>query len=337
LNISNDSYAILLICSDLALKSMNMDVKAFTVSQWSKLVERLVESKLTPSALFDVSSENIRIKLSLSKDEIEKIERLLSRAGQFSIELSALNEKGIFTLTRFDKEYPTQYKNKLKKLAPPILYYAGNLSLLNNKGVSIVGSRDIDEEAMKFTEQLSKRCTNDGLNIVSGGARGVDSIAENVANKSDGTTIIVVADSMDKKIRNKETREAIMKKQSLILSPFRPDMPFQTYAAMERNKYVYSLSDFAVVISSDYNKGGTWAGATENLRNNWVPMFVRKADKIPQGNINLLMKENVFGITEEILTDKKTNIYDWAINQTLNSSDNIKPQQLSLFPIYRIT
>ena len=335
MNISNDSYAMLLLCSDLALRNIDSEVKAYTVSQWSNLAERLIQNKLTPKALFDVSSEDIKKTLYLSDEESVRIEKLLSRAGQFGIELSALNEKGIFTLTRSDSGYPAALKNKLKRLAPPILYYAGNLSLLSNKGVAIVGSRDIDEAALRFTEKLSRRCTNDGLNIVSGGARGVDSIAENVANQSDGTTVIFVADSLEKKIRQKETREAIMRKQSIILSSFRPDMPFQTYAAMERNKYVYALSDFVVIISSDYNKGGTWAGATENLKRGWVPMFVRKEYEIPQGNINLLKNENVYPITQEILNNVNINIFDWVASQVKKSDegDVIKPQQISLFDL----
>ena len=335
MNISNDSYAMLLLCSDLALRNIDSEVKAYTVSQWSNLAERLIQNKLTPKALFDVSSEDIKKTLYLSDEESVRIEKLLSRAGQFGIELSALNEKGIFTLTRSDSDYPAALKNKLKRLAPPILYYAGNLSLLSNKGVAIVGSRDIDEAALRFTEKLSRRCTNDGLNIVSGGARGVDSIAENVANQSDGTTVIFVADSLEKKIRQKETREAIMRKQSIILSSFRPDMPFQTYAAMERNKYVYALSDFVVIISSDYNKGGTWAGATENLKRGWVPMFVRKEDGMPKGNINLLKNENVYPITQEILDNENINIFDWVTSKVKKSDeeDVIKPQQISLFDL----
>jgi DNA processing protein len=333
MNISNDSYAMLLLCSDIALRNLDNNTKAYTVSQWSRLAERLFQNKFTPSTLFDVSSEDIKKKLSLSDAEVERIEKLLSRAGQLGVELSALNEKGIFTLTRSDADYPVALKNKLKKLAPPILYYAGNLSLLSNKGVAIVGSRDIDESGIRFTEQLSKRCTNDGLNIVSGGARGVDSIAENVANSSDGTTVIFVADSLEKKIRKKETREAIMRKQSIILSSFRPDMPFRAYAAMERNKYVYALSNFVAVISSDHNKGGTWAGATENLKHDWVPMFVRKANEIPQGNINLLKKENVYPITQETLNDKNVNIFNWFTSQSKKSEDNNKHQQISLFDL----
>lgn len=333
MSISNDSYAMLLLCSDLALRNTDSEAKAYTVSQWANLEELLTQNNLTPKALFDVSTEDIRMKLNLSDDELSRIEKLLSRAGQFGIELSALNEMGIFTLTKSDSNYPAALKNKLKKLAPPILYYSGNLSLLSNKGVAVVGSRDIDEAALRFTEKLSRRSTNDGLNIVSGGARGVDSIAENVANSSDGTTVIFVSDSLGKKIRQKETREAIRRKQSIILSSCRPDMPFQTYAAMERNKYVYALSDFVVIISSDYNKGGTWAGAKENLRRGWVPMFVRKEDEIPQGNINLLKNENVYPITQEILDNENINILDWAISQTKKSEDVITPQQLSLFDL----
>ena len=116
MNISDDSYAMLLMCSDLAIKSMNDGVKTFTISQWSKLADRLVENKLTPSALFDISSDSMKLKLNLSEGEVTRIEKLLSRSGQFGIELEKLNEKGIFILTRADHHYPRALKNKLKSL-----------------------------------------------------------------------------------------------------------------------------------------------------------------------------------------------------------------------------
>jgi len=322
---------MLLLCSDLAIKALGDGVKPYTIAQWSKLAEKLSANSLTPAALFDLKSDSVNKSLYLTDDEISRINRLLSRSGQLSVELTALNDKGIQVLTRADDNYPDSLKKKLKKHAPPVLYYAGNLSLLKNSGVSIVGSRNIDEAALRFTEQLSKRCTDDGMNIVSGGARGVDSIAESVANRSDGTTIIVVADSMEKKVKNKETREAIMRKQSLILSAFRPDMRFQAYAAMERNKYVYALADFVVVVSSDYNKGGTWAGATENLRNNWVPMFVREADDVPEGNIHLLKNDKVHALPEQVFSET-TNMFDWFRSCSINSIEEFEPiRQVSFF------
>jgi predicted Rossmann fold nucleotide-binding protein DprA/Smf involved in DNA uptake len=331
LSISNDSYAILLLCSDLAIKALEDEIKPYTAAQWSRLAERLSANSLTPASLFDVNSDHIKKALFLADEEINRINRLLSRSGQLSIVLAALGDKGIQVLTRADHNYPVSMRSKLKRLAPPVLYYAGNLALLKNRGVSVVGSRNIDEAALRFTEKLAKRCTDDGMNIVSGGARGVDSVAESTAIRSDGTTIIVVADSMEKKIQSKETRNAIMKNQSLIFSATRPDMPFRTFAAMERNKYIYALADFVVVVSSDYNKGGTWAGAVENLRNNWVPMFVRKADDVPEGNIQLLKNKGVHALSEQVFSESM-NLFDWFHNCSMSSNTAPEPvRQLSFF------
>ena len=333
MNISQDSYAMILLCSDLALRKSHNSIKPYTVVQWSKLAQKLLDRDMRPSVLFDISSSSIKNELGLDEVEIERIERLLSFSGELGIELSSLNDQGIFPLTRADKEYPMALRKKLKKKSPPVLFYAGNLSLLNNNGICIVGSRNIDQAGIDFTEILSRRCTNDGLNIVSGGARGVDSIAENIANSSEGTTIIVLADSMSKKIRKKDTRDALLRKQSIILSTSRPDMHFQTYAAMDRNKYVYALSDFAVVISSDYNKGGTWAGATENLKNSWVPLFVRESEEIPEGNKKLLNYNQVHPITEDVLNGD-LNMFDWFKNQSYQNEIVEEPQQMSIFEIY---
>lgn len=63
--------------------------------------------------------------------------------------------------------------------------------------------------------------------------------------------------------------KAITNKQMLLLSVVKPDAPFHVGVAMMRNRYIYAQSSGTVVVRSDYNKGGTWAGATENLRHNW--------------------------------------------------------------------
>lgn len=323
--VSDDTYATLLLCSDLALNT-DGEVRAYTISQWSDLCERLTRSRLTPGALFD---RDIKTKLDLTEEEALRIEKLMSRAGRFGVELSALNDTGIFTLTKSDARYPESLKKKLKRLAPPVLYYAGNLSLLSKKSVAIVGSRNIDESGLIFTEELAKRCAAERLNIVSGGARGADTVAENIANNSGGTTVIFVADSLEKKIRQRETREAILRRQSIILSSFRPDMPFRAYAAMERNKYIYALSDFAVVVSADYNKGGTWSGAAENLKHGWTPLFVRTAE-LPPGNAHLLKNTNAYPIEPDVLNSENTDIFGWFASQ-LKPSVDIIHEQISFF------
>jgi predicted Rossmann fold nucleotide-binding protein DprA/Smf involved in DNA uptake len=57
---------------------------------------------------------------------------------------------------------------------------------------------------------------------------------------------------------------------------------------MGRNKYVYELSDWALIVSSSHMKGGTWAGAAESLRKNIAPVFVRASGNVPEGNGKLI-------------------------------------------------
>ena len=59
---------------------------------------------------------------------------------------------------------------------------------------------------------------------------------------------------------------------------------------MGRNKLIYGLADYAVVVSSEVETGGTWRGATEALKARWCPVFVRTGDDVPPGNQELLKK-----------------------------------------------
>jgi predicted Rossmann fold nucleotide-binding protein DprA/Smf involved in DNA uptake len=74
----------------------------------------------------------------------------------------------------------------------------------------------------------------------------------------------------------------------VLITPYAPTAGFSVGAAMGRNKIIYGLADFAVVIQSDYQTGGTWAGAVEALKAGWCPVFVRETADIPKGNRELL-------------------------------------------------
>lgn len=53
---------------------------------------------------------------------------------------------------------------------------------------------------------------------------------------------------------------------------------------MGRNKLIYGMSDYGLVVSAEYKKGGTWAGAAEELkRENALPVFVRVGNDVPLG------------------------------------------------------
>jgi predicted Rossmann fold nucleotide-binding protein DprA/Smf involved in DNA uptake len=59
---------------------------------------------------------------------------------------------------------------------------------------------------------------------------------------------------------------------------------------MGRNKLIYCLADYAIVVASDAEKGGTWAGASETLKAGWVPVFILDHPDMPDGNRLLIQK-----------------------------------------------
>src|ERR1043166_5666351 len=126
--------------------------------------------------------------------------------------------------------------------------------------------------------------------LVSGGARGTDRLAMEGALEAGGTAFGVLADSLERTIRQENVRRFIEEDRLVLLTPYAPKAGFSVGAAMGRNKMIYGLAESAVVVSSDFNKGGTWAGAVEALKAGWCPVFVRRGTGTPSGNRELLKK-----------------------------------------------
>ena len=95
----------------------------------------------------------------------------------------------------------------------------------------------------------------------------------------------------------------------MLATPYSPHASFNVGMAMSRNKLIYTLSDFALVIASDAEKGGTWAGAEEALKAGWVPVFVVDGPDVPAGN-RLLIKRGAIPFPAT-LDDAPSRLGDW--------------------------
>lgn len=104
-------------------------------------------------------------------------------------------------VTQFDEDYPILLKRKLKKKMPPLLYYAGNISLAKKIGIAVAGSRNVDKDGMEFTKRLVEKASQEKLVIYSGGAKGVDTVAEETAIRSGSAVISFIADSLLSRIK----------------------------------------------------------------------------------------------------------------------------------------
>lgn len=283
---SPDSLVLVLLCSQLGLKSDS--VKALTLRDWNPLARKLQTASLRPASLLTVSMSALQSKLGLSSDEVTRLEELLSRTDDLSHELERLARLGIHTLTRADVDYPQRYRQRLKDSAPSVLFYAGEKALLGQPGIAVVGSRHLDEAGQECAKFVGNACGISGQVLYSGGAKGVDTLSMETALEARGTAVGVLADSLEKAVRSRET--ALRRGDLCLVTPYSPNAGFSVGAAMGRNRLIYCLADYAIVVASDAETGGTWAGATETLKNGWVPVFVLEHNQMPDGNKLLLQK-----------------------------------------------
>jgi predicted Rossmann fold nucleotide-binding protein DprA/Smf involved in DNA uptake len=213
--------------------------------------------------------------------------------------VEAWTNRGLWIISRSDKAYPSRLKKQLGQTAPPIFYGVGQPTLLQKGGIAVVGSRDVDKQIVDFTKIIAKKSAQQRMTVISGGARGVDTEAMLTALVHGGTAVGVLADSLTRAAITGKYRDALREERLVLISAFDPDAGFNVGNAMARNKYIYALSDWSVVVNSSYKEGGTWAGATENLKAQWVPLFVRQDEPISLGNQHLINQG-------AIAIDKKT-------------------------------
>ncbi|WP_066893470.1 DNA-processing protein DprA [Clostridium nigeriense] len=282
----NDNQLVTLLLTT-SLGISDKSVKPLSLGKWNKLVKKIVSSNLKePGALLNLEANEIKEKLSLSQEETDQIYNLLKKGAYLAIQLEELNRRGIYTLCRSDKEYPNLIKKKLKEYAPAVIFYSGNLDILNRIGIGMVGSRKIDIDILDNTKFICEKAVNEGLTIISGGAKGVDSSSETAAFECGGEYISFICDSLVSRIKKKDVRDRISTGRALYMTMDGPNYPFSPARAMNRNKYIYSLSKATIIMNSDYNHGGTWAGAIENLKKDLsIPFVINNNSK---GNIELI-------------------------------------------------
>lgn len=326
MNFSDNAMSAILLCSYVGIRRDDL-AKPFSQGEWNIFLDRMKEQKQEPGAVL-AQDFSLWKDMKYSEVEISRIHKLLHRGGNVAFELDDFARKGIEVITQFDADYPVLLKRKLKKKTPPVMYYAGNIDLAKKIGIAVVGSRNVDEEGIAFTRKLVEKAAQERLIIYSGGAKGVDSISENAAINAGSAVVSFVAESLIDKIKKKDILNNVMQGKMLLLSDVKPDVGFSAARAMNRNKYIYASSYGAFVISSDYKKGGTWAGATETLKHEWTKVLVWNYKEY-EGNMKLIERGAIpYELSEERLYDVITKkevysqLYLWEQVEVSLVSDN---------------
>lgn len=317
-----DTIVQLLLCTRLSLKEDL--VKTFSPKEWKHLVEILHAAGHSPRVFLENSVSDFQDLFSDSEIQINRIGLLVSRRFELENELDRLSRLGIHVLTQQDADYPSRYFERLKEAAPQVLFYAGEAALLGQPGIAVVGSRNLEEVGQACARYVGSACGLSGLVLYSGGAKGVDSLSMESALDVRGTAVGVLADDLELMVR--KWQPAIKRKDLCLVSPYHPQAGFSVGAAMGRNRLIYTLADFGVIVASEVQKGGTWAGAVENLKHHWVPLFVLSHNNMPSGNSALLTMGGI-GLPYPFPTTPNT-LLEWLTEKSEGSSPL---NQLKLF------
>jgi predicted Rossmann fold nucleotide-binding protein DprA/Smf involved in DNA uptake len=283
--LSPDTQAVLLLCSELGASG---EPRPLTAAEYNRLARWLAGKRLRPSDLLtNEAFEDLAADLPSPK----RLRALLERGRLLGLSVAKWLNFGIWVISRAEASYPSRLR-KLDGQAPPLLFGAGSLDHLNRGGLALVGSRDADDDAVKFTRFVAQRCAEQGVQVISGGARGIDREALTTALDSGGNTVAIPVDSLLKVVAERTARDAIRDQRLTVATPYDPEMGFAVGRAMGRNKIIYALADHAVVVQFTAGKGGTWDGAVERLGHNQkglgsVPVFVRATNEAEEGWLKL--------------------------------------------------
>ena len=328
--LSADTEVVLLLCGRFGGERQEPH-QPLSTREYGELAKWLNVRSLRPADLLTEAGKAQLQALHEAKLERKRVEFLLERGTAMALALERWSRGGLWVISRGDAEFPKRLKRHLKNAAPPLLYGAGKKELLDMGGLAIIGSRDATEGAMDFTRVVAAKCAQEGMGVVSGGARGVDAAAMQGSTEAGGYTIGVLASDLLKTSVNRQNRLGLQEGRLVLVSPFYPEAGFNAGNAMGRNKYIYALSDRALVIDSALGSGGTWEGALEVLAQQWVPLYVRTPGNGP-GNGALVDKG---GIAFTFLPGQGESLLDYFERTTPSISrvTELAPPQQSLLSI----
>ena len=224
------------------------------------------------------------------------------------------------------------YPECLKEISnPPLkLYYKGNLDLLKEERlIAVVGTRNPSSYGKLCCEYMVKKMSRANITIVSGFAKGIDSIAHKTSLLTDGKTIAVIASGLDivypasnlSLYREIEEKGLILSEYEAGVKPFKSNFP-------QRNRIIAGLSRGTIVVESK-DRGGSLITADLALE------FNRDVYAVPgdvfseysKGCNNLIRDSKAKSLSNinELLED-----YSWNIEEKNENNKYTKNQLLIL-------
>ena len=264
----------------------NPERKILSTAQLRTLSQRMKD--FTPdNPDRDLMPEDLT-KLGYSRDMANRIVSLLEEEDLLIRYLRRAQKAGCTPIPRISPLYPRILRDRLGDDAPGCLWAKGDLEILQNPMISLVGSRDLNPKNVEFAAEAGRQAALQGFTLVSGNARGADKTAQDACLKAGGNVVSIVADSLEKHA---------VKENVLYLSEEDFDAEFSAQRALSRNRCIHALGEKVLVAQASYQHGGTWDGTVKNLRFGWSSVFCF-ADNSPASELLCQMGANPIAMAQ---------------------------------------
>lgn len=166
-------------------------------------------------------------------------------------------EHGIFYCTAEDSCYPAALKSIGQ--VPPVIYYKGNISIVNDrKNIAVIGSRQVSEAGVKLSYETGRLVAGKQMNLVNGLALGCDTESIKGALTAGGNCIAVMPCGLEQiqPPSNRRLAEQILKTGGCLISEYPIGTKIEKYRYVERDRLQSGISQ-AVLIVEAMERSGT--------------------------------------------------------------------------------
>jgi DNA processing protein len=215
---------------------------------------RMIEAFGTPQAAALATARQLQDKAGFGEKQARAIAETATPEDRINKDIEILNRLGARIVTLWDEDYPPL----LKEIHPPpsLLFVRGTIPHRDALAVAIVGTRNPSSYGIEITDRISQGLARAGVTVVSGLARGIDTVCHKAALKGGGPTVGVLGCGLDivYPSENKLLSEEMASKGAVI-SEFPPATPPLANNFPRRNRIVSGLSRAVVVVEAARNSG----------------------------------------------------------------------------------
>jgi DNA processing protein len=211
-------------------------------------IDNLFTSSSTYQQNKNQLSSHLASKLLLAQQKHEECGSL------YETEIEKMDALGIKTITFWNKEYPQPLKNIY--YPPLLLYIYGKIENIDSQSISVVGTRKATDYGKTITNEFVKSLVQQNITIVSGMARGIDSIAHKTAIKNGGKTIAIIGSGLDV-IYPPENRNLFkeISENGAVISEFPLGTKPDAQNFPKRNRIIAGISLGTLVVETRENGG----------------------------------------------------------------------------------